>query len=499
MPLPALLGYAFFFFLIGACVGSFLNVVIWRLPHRGREVAFLGKRGRMTLSWPPSHCPMCDSPIAWYQNIPVLSYVSLRGKCARCGAGIPIRYPLVELGTAMLWVGLFLAYFFGGWAHGGFAWDKDLNGHLLPGLSYYPSDWPVYVVDALFASALLAGSAIDADLFIIPLSICWFLGILGIGAAGFLGPPAMGKAFAIVPTLGRATWWMSKPVAGATVGLLLANVLMVLKVLPRSFASLDGADGGDKQATHAERGLADSGAQGGKKQRGDGKGEEVAGDDEPLAPPPRLTKYWPAVLAVLLLVALVIGMWGFASRAAAAMVTICAAILIFLIGVLPRDEGQVDVTEEVMEEICDPHVPREMMKELAFFVIPIVCGAAAYVVPGELPKVAWLARILGALLGFLVGGGIVWMFRIGGSLAFGREAMGMGDAHLMAGVGAVLGAPLVIVAFLIAPFLGILWAMVLKIMGKPNVLPYGPWLSVASIVALVAGNELIAGYLRLFT
>ena len=68
----------------------------------------------------------------------------------------------------------------------------------------------------------------------------------------------------------------------------------------------------------------------------------------------------------------------------------------------------------------------------------------------------------------------------------------------MAGVGAVtLGLPLVIIAFFMAAFIAILWAIVIKIMGKPNVLPYGPWLSVASILTLLVGNPLLAAYLRM--
>lgn len=118
--------FAVFFFLIGSCVGSFLNVLIWRLPHRGREVLFQGRRGKMTLSWPPSHCPMCDAPIAWYQNVPVLSYLALRGKCAKCRASIPIRYPLVELATSMLWGSLFLAYFVAHW-QGQSCWQIEIG------------------------------------------------------------------------------------------------------------------------------------------------------------------------------------------------------------------------------------------------------------------------------------------------------------------------------------------------------------------------------------
>jgi leader peptidase (prepilin peptidase)/N-methyltransferase len=77
---------------LGLCVGSFLNVCIYRLP-RGES-----------LVRPPSRCPSCGRQLSWFDNIPVLSWVALRGRCRRCGAAIAIRYPLVELTTAALWV-----------------------------------------------------------------------------------------------------------------------------------------------------------------------------------------------------------------------------------------------------------------------------------------------------------------------------------------------------------------------------------------------------------
>ena len=58
MNIQFIIAFAVFCFALGACVGSFLNVVIWRLPHRGREVIFQQKHGSLTLSWPPSHCPV---------------------------------------------------------------------------------------------------------------------------------------------------------------------------------------------------------------------------------------------------------------------------------------------------------------------------------------------------------------------------------------------------------------------------------------------------------
>ena len=87
---------AFFSFWLGACIASFLNVVIWRAP-----------RGESIVS-PPSHCPKCNSPIKWYQNIPILSWLALRGKCANCKAPISSRYIFVEALGGVLFLAAFL-------------------------------------------------------------------------------------------------------------------------------------------------------------------------------------------------------------------------------------------------------------------------------------------------------------------------------------------------------------------------------------------------------
>src|SRR5262245_11591944 len=83
---------------LGALIGSFLNVCIYRLP-RGESIV-----------WPGSHCPSCGSPIAWYDNIPVLSYLFLLGRCRKCGVPISMRYPVVEAANAVGYV-LILATF----------------------------------------------------------------------------------------------------------------------------------------------------------------------------------------------------------------------------------------------------------------------------------------------------------------------------------------------------------------------------------------------------
>jgi leader peptidase (prepilin peptidase)/N-methyltransferase len=85
-------------FVFGLCIGSFLNVVIHRLP--------LG----VSIVKPRSKCPRCDTPIAFYDNIPILSYLLLRGRCRGCRVPIGIRYPLVELLAGILTVGIFISF-----------------------------------------------------------------------------------------------------------------------------------------------------------------------------------------------------------------------------------------------------------------------------------------------------------------------------------------------------------------------------------------------------
>lgn len=124
MPRWLWLVYAIIF---GLCIGSFINVLIWRLPRRAR---ILGR----------SRCPCCLGVIRWYDNIPLLSFLMLRARCRACARPISWRYPLVEFGTAALWA--FTIWWFGPTARG--------------------------VTAALFLSSLLVVSLIDAEHMIIP-------------------------------------------------------------------------------------------------------------------------------------------------------------------------------------------------------------------------------------------------------------------------------------------------------------------------------------------
>ncbi|MEM1107520.1 MAG: A24 family peptidase [Planctomycetota bacterium] len=144
--------------------------------------------------------------------------------------------------------------------------------------------------------------------------------------------------------------------------------------------------------------------------------------------------------------------------------------------------------------VAHPHPRREVGKEVLFLMLPMLgaalgYGASVLVDASGQGHPVWHV-IGGVLLGYLVGGGVVWVTRILGTLAFGKEAMGLGDVHLMAAVGAVIGWRDTTLAFFIAPFFGI--AAVVIQMGvtalikkRHSPIPYGPYLCGAAVVVMV--------------
>jgi leader peptidase (prepilin peptidase)/N-methyltransferase len=136
-----------------------------------------------------------------------------------------------------------------------------------------------------------------------------------------------------------------------------------------------------------------------------------------------------------------------------------------------------------------------MLKE-SVFLAPIAAGIAAGHQLGTVESIqAWCGSPTFAVLGicsagFLAGGGIVWMTRITASLAFGREAMGLGDVHILAAAGAALGWKAVVIAFFVAPFLALAWLAVFgglhRLLGtRWREIPYGPYLALACVVSFL--------------
>lgn len=185
-----------FFGLLGLCIGSFLNVVIYRTPiimmqswrHECSQLLseqsdiavdhsipiqqIVAKDLPLTLSRPRSHCPQCHHQIRWFENLPVISWLLLKGRCSECHHAISIRYPLVELITALLTI--LVVYKFGVTVQGGAAmvlvWALialtgiDADSHLLPdrftfplaglGLAVNTQNWFVSPTEAIWGLLL---------------------------------------------------------------------------------------------------------------------------------------------------------------------------------------------------------------------------------------------------------------------------------------------------------------------------------------------------------
>jgi leader peptidase (prepilin peptidase) / N-methyltransferase len=190
---------------IGAAIGSFLNVCVHRWPEDRSVVS------------PPSSCPGCGARIRWHDNVPVLGWLLLRGRCRACGTGISVQYPLVELMTASLWVAAVARF--------GLSWQA--------------------LATALFFTILLGIALTDARTYIIPDEFT--LGGLGIGLALSFAPggitPVQSLAGAalgfgllwLVAVVGE--WMFKKPAMGggdikmmAMVGAFLGPIGVVLTI-----------------------------------------------------------------------------------------------------------------------------------------------------------------------------------------------------------------------------------------------------------------------------
>ncbi len=130
-----------FFFLIGACIGSFLNVVIYRVPN---ELSLMTG----------SACPSCKGPIKFYHNIPILGWLMLGGKCRDCKSPISLRYPVIELLTAVLFV---IVY-----------WQIGLSPYLPVALTFVPTMLALIFIDA---EHMILPNVITIPLFVIALIV----------------------------------------------------------------------------------------------------------------------------------------------------------------------------------------------------------------------------------------------------------------------------------------------------------------------------------------
>nr|WP_298249020.1 A24 family peptidase [uncultured Halomonas sp.] len=240
---------------VGLCLGSFLNVVITRLPvmlmlgwrAEAREALELAEEPRDTfnLLTPPSLCPRCEAPIAWRDNIPVLGWLRRRGRCASCAGHISPQYPLIELAGGVLAVAV-VALFGATW-QGLFVLGAclsllamaviDLRTQLLPDVLTLPLLWAGLLYQLLFQPLMLPSAVIGALTgYLVLWSVYWVFKLV-------TGREGMGHGdFKLLAALGAWVGWQYLPLllilsagSGALLGILIQLAVPRLRGAPLPF------------------------------------------------------------------------------------------------------------------------------------------------------------------------------------------------------------------------------------------------------------------------
>jgi leader peptidase (prepilin peptidase) / N-methyltransferase len=348
--LPVWLAYPYLF-VLGCVVGSFLNVCIHRFPKH----AHIGSAWRGIWS-PPSSCPRCGTRIRWHDNIPILGWLRLKGRCRDCRMWISPRYPAIELLNGLLWVALYWLEVPAGWPStiedGGLY--STMGPHGVQGSTWLSPaavlHWR-YFFHIVLVEALLVATFIDWDLWIIPDAVTYPATVVGV-----LGNFAIGQVY-LVPV-----WFQSPTLA--------RDVRLVRELTPQ------------------------------------------------------------------------VG-WMFPN-----------------------------------------------------WLDPLLEGPIVPLWIAEHPHLHGLAV---SLAGILIGGGVVWAVRDVASRILGREAMGDGDVVLMAMVGSFLGWQVSVAAFLLAPLAASGVALLRMFWNRQVEIPYGPYLSMATLAMLLGWHRLWPPFERVFS
>lgn len=440
---------------LGACVGSFVNVVIYRWS---RDLS-IRRPAR-------SFCPACEKTIAWYDNIPVLSFLLLGGRCRHCRAVISWQYPLVELATAFVFL---LTY-------DGFFVTRQRLG-IGADLSI---DWPMLLAHWALWAGLVAVVVMDLEAYLVDVRVTWL-----IVAAGMLGhalwTPSSSRAW-VRPDGLQAAW-----AAAVAVGLLIGGLLML------RYRSGPEAQVGSQQPL-----------------------EEPPSDELP-TPPVSSSWVWPLVLLpVGLVLTYLIAMnvnvtppfWAGNSGMVRLVIGLAALFAwMTLAASNPQPEADAQIVEAIRDEA--PVARHNVLWELKLLVPAIALSSAILVLFGPWGSPASREAVEGllhwravgdwqplwglatALTGWVISGALGWLMRIWFTLALGKEALGMGDVHILAAAGAVAGWPVVLIGFFLAAFLALLGIVVIHLRRQSRALPYGPWLALAFLIASMFQDHLL--------
>ena len=434
-------------YLAGLCVGSFLNVVIYRLP-----------RG-LSLSQPMwSFCPRCRATLRWYDNIPVLSWLLLRARCRDCGQPISAQYPLVEAITGLTFV---LVYHLLLVAGARVLRVTEFGAWPLP--AALPTDIPLVLAWLVLAAALVACSGMDLLWYVVDTRITDAALIAGLVLCALWPRPEF-----FAPRV-------ATPAAAATFAALLVSGLMLWRTAWRGASD------------EPERGLTVEGSP---------EADASAGSSFRVA----------TILAIAVFVALAVALLVAPrppSSAGAVTRYLVPAALTALFVVMVLTGGQARSVDDELRAAIEAEAPasrRAVLREVLWLLPATAAAVAAYIVVLSVPAAAdlwtrattWMpfervtpfGGLAFAAHGAIIAAAAGWTLRIFFTLVFGREAFGTGDIYILAAAGAVGGWDIALLGLLTSVFVALLGWILGLVLKRPGMIPFGPPLAIGFIAAL---------------
>jgi len=475
---------------LGACIGSFLNVVIYRWP-----------RGLSVQRPVRSFCPRCEKTIAGYDNIPVLSFLLLGGRCRHCKEPISLQYPLVEIACALVFLVTYDAFFV---------------ARQRMGISDLHTDWPIFIAHCLLWAGMIALAVMDLEAYVVDIRVTWIISAIGL--------------------IGHALW--TPPGSISTVG----AAARTLSFGPQSEPWIRPGPEGAAMAVAAALGLA-IGAWIYLRRTTDPPLEEdpqvepPPAETMPSTPPPaahfRPQVLWLAIPILLVIVylasLLTVGeqpafagiprltrlndqgdIYQIAAPTDWGKLRLMVGLGVLFVGLTlvaahPHEEADTEIVEAVTAEAHESRP--QAFAELKLLAPAVLLGIAVVLLLRNSPAAAqavdrclhWqpvgdgqpLWGLSTGLTGWIIGGAIGWLSRILFTLMFGKEALGMGDVHILAAAGAVAGWPVAFIGFFLASIFALLGIVVIHLRRQNRMLPYGPWLAFAFLVTMVFQDRIL--------
>jgi len=423
-----------FLWLFGLCVGSFLNVVVYRLPA-GLSVAQPRR----------SFCPRCKAGITWYDNLPVLSWFVLRGRCRHCGGRISVQYPLVEALTGLTFVLVYHLLFV----------TQARAGIATPTL---PTDLPLLLSWLFLAAGLIACAAMDITSYTVDVRVTNI--VVGLGII----------LHALWPRVSSFSPHAASPTGAAMLTGFVAALLMMWWSLRRQDESEEAQE-----------------------QTGEVSSPAASTDEKPSAGhlAARL-----AVFALVVVAAFLIAIAGAGGGAGWMSFVVPAALVLMFMTIVLAGGQERQVDEEIVAAIEEerPQARKVALKELAWLAPMILVAAATMLVIGKsaAAEAFWLwatqwspvCGVVFAIHGAMVAAAAGWTLRIVFTLALGREAFGVGDIYILAAAGAAAGWDIALIGLLLSTGIalaGVILGLVLKCTA---IIPFGPWLGLGFLAAL---------------